>query len=88
MALLMFQEYFPNRRMVSHKIFKQLHRHLCEQDSFIASSDGRTETRIVRYPNTKETVLNILEETPHISTTAIASMYMSRNTDYTYPQGD
>ncbi|GBM39971.1 hypothetical protein AVEN_16027-1 [Araneus ventricosus] len=49
-----------------------LHRHLCENGSFIASSDGRTGTRTVRHPNIEETILNIADETPHISTRAIA----------------
>lgn len=68
----LYQERFPNSRMTNHKMFERLHRHLCENGSFIASCDGRTGTRTVRHPNMEETILNIVDETPRTSTRAIA----------------
>ncbi|GBO15540.1 hypothetical protein AVEN_201844-1, partial [Araneus ventricosus] len=53
-------------------MFERLHGHLCENGSFIASSDARTGTRTVRHPNMEETILNIVNETPTTIIRAIA----------------
>ncbi|KFM72950.1 hypothetical protein X975_25428, partial [Stegodyphus mimosarum] len=70
-ALRLHQERFPNRRMPKHTIFERLHRSLCENGSFEATSDTRSGSRTARQHRIEESILNIAHESPQTSTRAI-----------------
>ncbi|KFM62974.1 hypothetical protein X975_21073, partial [Stegodyphus mimosarum] len=71
-ALRLYQERFPNRRMPKNTMFERLHRSLCENGSLEATSDTRSG-RTARQPRIKESILNIVHESPQTSTRATAS---------------
>ncbi|GFV10551.1 hypothetical protein TNCV_1331141 [Trichonephila clavipes] len=56
-ALRVYQERFTSRRMPTIEMFQQLHRQLCENGSFTASTYARGRSRIVRQTHLEEVIL-------------------------------
>lgn len=68
----LYQGRFTNRSIPNHKILEWLHRQLCENGSFIVSTDGRGRSNTERQPHVEEIILKLVDDTFHTSIRAIA----------------
>lgn len=73
-ALRMYQAQFPDRRMPDHRMFQRLHRQLCETGSFLSTRHTAGRPTYVRSPSLEETILNIVNERPSLSTRGISRL--------------
>ncbi|GFU41540.1 hypothetical protein TNCV_2792611 [Trichonephila clavipes] len=83
-AILLYQEHFPNRRMLNHKKFQRLHRQAYENSSFIASFDGRGRSRTEQHPYLEEVILDHVEK-KHL--TQIQRLYHTVGMPVNQPSG-
>ncbi|GFV58007.1 hypothetical protein TNCV_2573031 [Trichonephila clavipes] len=56
--LRLYRERFPNRRLPNHKLFYRFQRQLCENGSFITSTDGTGRSMTVRQTDLEEVTLD------------------------------
>ncbi|GFT15387.1 DUF4817 domain-containing protein [Trichonephila clavipes] len=71
-ALRLYQERFPSKRMLNHKMFQRLHQGLCENGSFITSTHRRGRQRTVRQTHWEEVILDYVDGTPGTSIRTVA----------------
>ncbi|XP_026828181.1 uncharacterized protein LOC113562592 [Ooceraea biroi] len=71
-ARRLYMEKFPNRRVPSHTLFKNLHHRLCKSDSFKTRHQNSGRPRSVSTPNTENRILRIVEENPGTSVRRIS----------------
>lgn len=77
-AQRLYAQRYPNRQTPSHIIFARLHRRLSNSGSFMVET--QEHARRVITPNIEDTVLNLVQNNPGISTRAIASQIGISNT--------